>query len=119
MAKIKVTGLWKRTMKNGQDWFSGPAGNGLEYVIFPNGYQKSENDPAYVLYLSEKERSAQPAAQEPAPPPMEAGDPGPEAEYAPEAPPQATAPTPRGRVIAPKAPPVKIAPKNYAPGRKP
>lgn len=53
MAKIKVTGLWRKNGQSG-DYYTGSAGHTTEYVLFPNSYKKTDKDPDYVLYLSEK-----------------------------------------------------------------
>ena len=51
-AKIKLTGLWKETSKDGKDYLSGTMMPGAKLLIFPNSFKQRPNDPDYIAYLA-------------------------------------------------------------------
>ena len=50
---IELTGLWERQDKNGNSVLSGYIGK-AKLVIFKNTYKKTEKQPDYIAYISEK-----------------------------------------------------------------
>jgi len=58
-AKIKLTGLWEETSKDGKSYLSGTMMPGAKLLIFPNGFKKKPNDPDYVAYLESSKESDQ------------------------------------------------------------
>ena len=50
MARVKLTGLWKSTDKDGRRFLSGSVGMS-RLMIFENGYKDKEKDPDYIAYL--------------------------------------------------------------------
>lgn len=53
--KIPLTGLWKKTTKNGMEFLSGNLSPKASLLIFPNGYKQKETDPDYYIYLAPNE----------------------------------------------------------------
>ena len=53
--KIKLTGLWKNTGKNGKIFLSGRLNGASSLMIFPNEFKKGEKDPDYICYLKQNE----------------------------------------------------------------
>lgn len=58
-SKIRFSGLWKETSKDGQEYLSGKVTANLKLVIFPNK-KTASGQPDFVAYLtgSETEKSA-------------------------------------------------------------
>ena len=46
---VRITGLWKRTSKNGTPYWSGKSKSGQEFIVFVNK-NKDEKQPELVLY---------------------------------------------------------------------
>lgn len=53
--RVKISGLWSNTTKNGQEYLSGSNGS-VRYSIWPNGYAQGPNDPTHVLYLEQVQK---------------------------------------------------------------
>ena len=53
-AKIKLTGLWKETSKDGQEYLSGGMVPGAKLLIFQNKFKSKPSDPDYIAYLAPK-----------------------------------------------------------------
>ena len=54
---IRLTGLWKKTGRDGSSYLEGPLGTGKVYV-FPTkgrGHHDNPNSPDYVLYVAERQ----------------------------------------------------------------
>ena len=49
---IRLGGLWKNESKDGKGYLAGTFG-GARVMVFPNGYKEKENDPDYVICLSQ------------------------------------------------------------------
>ena len=56
MEKIKLTGLWKNTSKNGQVFYAGNLGPAARLLVFKNSFKKGEKEPDLVLYLAPNDR---------------------------------------------------------------
>lgn len=50
-AKIKLTGLWKKTASNGNVYLSGPMSGSSVLMVFPNTRKNGERDPDYLCYM--------------------------------------------------------------------
>lgn len=50
---IPATGLWEKTNKNGETYFTGNMGV-VSVVIFKNKHKSKQNDPDWNMYLSKK-----------------------------------------------------------------
>ena len=50
-AKIKLTGMWKKTAANGSVYLSGPLSVTSQLMIFPNTRKEQEKEPDYFCYL--------------------------------------------------------------------
>ncbi len=50
--KIKLTGLWEETTKDGKSYLSGTMMPGAKLLIFPNSFKKRPTDPDYIAYLA-------------------------------------------------------------------
>lgn len=48
---VRLTGLWKGQMKNGQSYLSGSLGS-ARLVIFPNDKKDGEKSPDFIVYMS-------------------------------------------------------------------
>lgn len=55
-ARVKMSGLWKSTTKDGTTYLSGSSG-GQRWSIWPNGYRE-ENDkaPTHILYVEQVQK---------------------------------------------------------------
>lgn len=49
-SKVRLTGLWKGTTKDGEDFLSGTVAKGLRVLAYKNK-KKSDNAPDWVLYM--------------------------------------------------------------------
>lgn len=58
MNRIKLTGLWKNTDKNGAVYLAGSLSPGVRLLIFTNGFKKGERDPDLIAYLAASEQQA-------------------------------------------------------------
>ncbi len=60
MEKVKLTGLWKNTDKNGQAYYAGNLSPTVRVMVFKNNFKQGERDPDLVVYLvpSEKKSAA-------------------------------------------------------------
>ena len=56
MNKIKLTGLWKNTSKDGQTYYSGSLSPTVRVLVFKNNFKKEDRDPDLVLYLAPAEK---------------------------------------------------------------
>jgi uncharacterized protein (DUF736 family) len=56
---IPLSGLWKNTSANGQQYLSGKLSPGVRILIFPNKYKQADNQPDYQIYLAPIEREGQ------------------------------------------------------------
>jgi hypothetical protein len=61
--KIRVTGLWKNTSKNGGTYLKGSLSPVTPVLIMPNDYKKGEKDPDFFLYFTENQRKEKPQEQ--------------------------------------------------------
>jgi hypothetical protein len=52
MNKLKLTGLWKNTSKDGQIFYSGSLSPTVRVLVFKNNFKKEDRDPDLVLYLA-------------------------------------------------------------------
>ncbi len=50
--KIKLTGLWEETTKDGKSYLSGTMMPGAKLLIFPNSFKKRPTDPDYIASLA-------------------------------------------------------------------
>jgi hypothetical protein len=57
---LKLTGLWRNTSQNGNEYFSGTLGVS-KILIFPNQYRKGDSSPTHWLYLAQREDDRQSA----------------------------------------------------------
>lgn len=67
MEKVKLTGLWKHTDKNGSVFLNGSLNNLVNLTIMPNTFKTSsdKNSPDYIAYISPKEpKKEQPKRQQ-------------------------------------------------------
>ena len=64
LAKIKLTGLWKKTAKNGNMYLAGPLSGSSMLMVFPNTNKNGERDPDYLCYLFPKIKRDQPEGQD-------------------------------------------------------
>lgn len=53
--RVRLTGLWKNTDKNGNPYLSGSAGM-AKIMIFPNTRKVGEKDPDYYLDLFSRDK---------------------------------------------------------------
>ena len=58
--KVKLTGLWKNKMKNGDTFLTGKLNSQAGFIILPNSFKKQEKDPDYYLYLRQNEKEDKP-----------------------------------------------------------
>lgn len=62
---IKITGLWKKRSKKGQEYLTGSFGPFSKVMILKNNDRKTENEPEYFICIAPKakreEQKAQPA----------------------------------------------------------
>ncbi len=58
MNGIRLGGLWSKQAQDGSWYIEGPFGQ-ANIRIYENKYKKSEKDPAYVMYVSEKAKPQQ------------------------------------------------------------
>ena len=56
MEKIKLTGLWKNTSKDGQTYYAGSLSPTVRVLVFKNTFKKGEKEPDLVLYLAPNDR---------------------------------------------------------------
>jgi len=58
--RVKITGLWKGTDKNGNPFLSGNLNQISKLLVMKNTYKKAKNEPDYFIYLAPaKEKPAQ------------------------------------------------------------
>lgn len=60
---IPITGLWKKTDKNGNTYLSGPLSNRTRLLIFQNLKKQGEKEPDYYISIAESNREGQPQSQ--------------------------------------------------------
>jgi len=53
---LKLAGLWRKEGKDGEPFYSGKLGYGVNVLLFKNRYKKVDKDPDLVLYLAEAEK---------------------------------------------------------------
>jgi hypothetical protein len=51
---IRITGLWKKTTKDGKTYLQGSLGV-AKLVVLPNKFKQKDEDPDYNLLVSEKQ----------------------------------------------------------------
>lgn len=49
--KIKLTGLWRNTSANGEEYFSGSLGS-AKVLVFGNRYKETDKHPDLIMYLA-------------------------------------------------------------------
>ena len=54
---LKLCGLWRKEGKDGEPFYSGKLGYGVNLLLFKNKYKKADKDPDLVLYLAEAEKN--------------------------------------------------------------
>ena len=52
---IRLTGLWKKSGKDGETYLTGNVGLG-RFLIMPNAYKKNEKDPDYHLLVATNQK---------------------------------------------------------------
>lgn len=58
--RVKMTGLWASSTKDGTRYLSG--GNGSQrWSIWPNNFKQGENDPTHILYVEQAQKKVDPA----------------------------------------------------------
>lgn len=55
MDKIRLTGLWKGTDREGNTFLSGNLNPITNLVVMPNTFKKGEKEPDYFVYLTPNE----------------------------------------------------------------
>jgi len=53
---IHLTGLWKKTTRDGKTFLTGNLNDGATVLIFANDRKEKDNHPDYRLYLAPRER---------------------------------------------------------------
>jgi len=53
---IKLTGVWKNTDKNGNEYFSGGMSVFTKILIMKNTFKEGEKDPDFYVYLAKKDK---------------------------------------------------------------
>ncbi len=70
-SKVKLTGLWKNTSKNGKEYYKGSLTYSSDILIYLNENKRNEKDPDATLYIVTKKPKADgataPSAAEDAP----------------------------------------------------
>ena len=61
---IKLCGLWRKEGKDGEPFYSGKLGYGVNVLLFKNKFKKADKDPDLVLYLAEAEKKDKVKAEE-------------------------------------------------------
>ena len=54
--RIKLTGLWKNTDRNGNTYYAGSLGPTVRLLVFKNSYKKEEREPDLIVYLAPAEK---------------------------------------------------------------
>lgn len=49
---IKLTGLWKQTKPNGEEYLSGKMNRGAKLLVLPNRNKRGPKDPDYDLFVA-------------------------------------------------------------------
>ena len=60
MDGTRLTGLWKKTNKDGQTFLSGSLGS-ARMLVLPNKFKRDEKDPDYTVMLVTPEKKEKPA----------------------------------------------------------
>ena len=50
--KFKLTGLWSKETKNGEQYLSGDLGPTARILVFKNSFKQGDREPDWVLYLA-------------------------------------------------------------------
>ena len=56
MDRIKLTGLWQNTDKNGNTYYAGNLSPTVRLLIFKNNFKQGERDPDLIVYLTPAEK---------------------------------------------------------------
>lgn len=56
---IPLTGLWMRTDKNGNTYYTGSLGN-ARLMVFKNNRKENDNQPDYIMFLTENKKREEP-----------------------------------------------------------
>ena len=61
--KLKLTGLWKNTDKNGKAYYAGSLSPTVRLLVFTNSFKEGERDPDLVVYLVPAEKKPAASAE--------------------------------------------------------
>lgn len=53
---VRISGLWKNTMKGGAVYLKGKMSPVASILVFPNDHKRNDHDPDYFVYLDEAKK---------------------------------------------------------------